>query len=210
MLRLFFIFGALSDSSGRVLFYAHFCLARTLHSFAHAVLTGKSEKCENSNTRKRCEAPPDHTQGGDILYQNNPYYPQMGQPQGYQRPTYIPQQQIYQQPMQQQAQDNMPQVRFVASREEAVASTVIPGMPCIMINRADGELYFKAIDIQSGVPIFEDYAKKRPEQMQAPQYATLDALNALRGEFEQMIDQRMSAIAAPRQAPRKAVNTNDE
>lgn len=144
------------------------------------------------------------------MYQNNPYYSQMGQPQGYQRPSYIPQQQMYQQPMQQPVQDNMPQVRFVASREEAVASTVIPGMPCIMINRADGELYFKAIDMQSGVPIFEDYAKKRPEQTQAPQYATMDALNALRGEFEQMIDQRMSAFTVPRAASRKAVSGNDE
>jgi len=142
------------------------------------------------------------------LYQNNPYYPQMGQPQGYQRPPYIPQQ-MYQQPIQQPAQDNAPQVRFVASREEAVAASVIPGMPCLMINRADGEIYFKAIDMQSGVPIFEDYAKKRPEQTQAPQYATLDALNALRGEFEQMIEQRMSALTAPRGASRKTVTADE-
>lgn len=144
------------------------------------------------------------------MYQNNPYYPQMGQPQGYQRPSYIPQQQMYQQPIQQPAQDNMPQVRFVANREEAVASTVIPGMPCLMINRADGEIYFKAIDMQSGVPIFEDYAKKRPEQTQTPQYATLDAVSAALQELEQRFDQKLSTLAAPRAASRKAVNGNDE
>ena len=144
------------------------------------------------------------------MYQNNPYYPQMGQPQGYQRPSYISQQQIYQQPMQQPVQDNMPQVRFVASREEAVASTVIPGIPCLMINRADGELYFKAINLQSGVPIFEDYAKKRPEQIQPTQYATLDAVSAAIQELEQRFDQKLSAIAAPRAVSRKAVNTNEE
>ena len=144
------------------------------------------------------------------MYQNNPYYPQMGQPQGYQRPSYIPQQQMYQQPMQQPVQDNMPQVRFVANREEAVASTVIPGMPCLMINRADGEIYFKAIDIQSGVPIFEDYAKKRPEQTQAPQYATLEAVSTALQELEQRVDQKINALTAPKQATRKAVTSNDE
>lgn len=143
------------------------------------------------------------------MYQNNPYYPQMGQSQGYQRPSYIPQQ-MYQQPMQQPAQDNAPQVRFVASREEAVAASVIPGMPCLMINRADGEIYFKAIDMQSGVPIFEDYAKKRPEQTQAPQYATLEAVSAAIQELEQRFDQKLSALTAPRAASRKAVNGNDE
>lgn len=144
------------------------------------------------------------------MYQNNPYYPQMGQPQGYQRPSYIPQQQMYQQPMQQPVQDNMPQVRFVANREEAVASTVIPGMPCLMINRADGEIYFKTIDMQSGVPIFEDYAQKRPEQTQAPQYATLDAVSAALQELEQRFDQKISALQAAKQPSRKAVSGNDE
>lgn len=145
------------------------------------------------------------------MYSNNPYYQPMPQPQGYQRPSYLPQQayqpqQIYQQPA---AQDNAPQVRFVANREEAVAATVIPGMPCLMINRAGGEIYFKAVDAQTGVPVFEDYARKQPEQTQAPQYATVDAVSAAMRELEQRFEQKLSALAAPRQASRKAVSTDD-
>lgn len=144
------------------------------------------------------------------MYQNNPYYPQMGQPQSFQRPTFIPQQ-MYQQPMQQPApQENMLQVRFVASREEGVASTVLPGMPCLLVNRAADEIYFKAIDPQTGMVDFQDYARKQPEQTQAPQYATIEAVGAALQELEQRFDQKLSAFAAPRQAPRKAVSGNDE
>ena len=141
---------------------------------------------------------------------NNPYY-QPGMPQGpaFQRPAYQPQQ-MYQQMYQQLAgQDNTPQVRFVANREEAVASTVLPGMPCLMINRAAGEIYLKSIDAQTGVPFFEDYARKQPEQMQATQYATIDAVSAAMRELEQRFDQKLSAVAAPRQASRKAVNADE-
>jgi len=136
---------------------------------------------------------------------NNPYYPQY-QPQGsaYQRPTYQPQQMYQAVP-----QDNAPQVRFVANREEAYASTVLPGMPCILVNRAAGEIYFKAVDAQTGVPVFEDYVRKQPEQSQPAQYATLEAVSAALRELEQRVDQKISAIAAPRQASRKAVSADE-
>lgn len=135
----------------------------------------------------------------------NPYYP----PQSYQRPAYQPQQmyqQMYQQPA---AQDNTLQVRFVANREEAVASTVLPGMPCLLVNRAADEIYFKAIDPQTGTVDFQDYARKRPEQAQPPQYATIEAVSAAMRELEQRFDQKLSALAAPRQASRKAVNVDE-
>ena len=136
---------------------------------------------------------------------NNPYYPQY-QPQGsaYQRPAYQPQQMYQAVP-----QDNVPQVRFVANRDEAYASTVLPGMPCILVNRAAGEIYFKAVDAQTGVPVFEDYVRKQPEQSQPAQYATLEAVSAALRELEQRVDQKISALAAPRQASRKAVNADE-
>ena len=145
------------------------------------------------------------------MYPNNPYYQPIGQMQGYQRPNYLPQQMYQSQQMYQQSapQDNAPQVRFVANREEAVASTVLPGMPCLMVNRADGEIYFKAIDAQTGVPVFEDYARKQPEQAQAPRYATLDAVSAALQELEQRVDQKISALTASKQASRKTVNADE-
>ena len=144
---------------------------------------------------------------------NNPYY----QPQAYGRPAFNPvqpypqMQQMYQQAIPQNAvQDCNVQVRFVASREEAVAASVIPGMPCLFLNRAQNEIYYKAIDPQTGMPDFRDYGEKQPEQLQAPQYATLDALGAAMQELEQRFEMKLAGLAAPRAASRKAVNGNDE
>lgn len=144
------------------------------------------------------------------------YYQQMPQPPAYGRPAYPapayqqpqPPYRTAQPPFQQQMQtpmmqDSMPQIRFVSSREEAVAATVLPGMPCYFVNRVQDEIYYKAIDPQSGVPVFEDYGKKQPEQPQ--QYVTVSAFDAFRQEIE-----RCFASLQPRQNQRKAVTSNDE
>lgn len=146
------------------------------------------------------------------MFNNNPYYsPNMPQGPAFQRPAYqsqpMYQQQPYQQPM---MQDGMVQARFVASREEAVAATVIPGSMFLFIDRANRKIYSKLIDPQTGMPDFKEYGEMQPEQMQQPQYATLEAVSAALMELEQRVDQKINALQAPRQASRKAVSGNDE
>lgn len=146
------------------------------------------------------------------MFNNQPYYP-MPQGPAFQRPAFqqpmmYPQQmQPVQQPM---MQDGMIQARFVSGREEAVASNVMPGSMFLFHDRAHGMVYAKLIDPNTGMPEFREYAEVQPAQQQPPQYATIDALEALRNEFEQMIEQRISGLTAPKQAPRKAVTAGDE
>lgn len=145
----------------------------------------------------------------------NGYQPSF-MPQGpaFQRPAYQqqpmmypPQQMPVQQPM---MQDGTIQARFVSGREEAVASNVLPGSMFLFHDRANGRVYAKLIDPNTGLADFREYAEVQPNQQQAPQYATLDALDALRNEFEQIVEQRINALQAARTAPRKAVSSNDE
>lgn len=145
----------------------------------------------------------------------NSYQPNyMPQGPAFQRPAfqqqpmmYQPQQMTMQQPM---MQDGSIQARFVSGREEAVASNVMPGSMFLFHDRANGRVYAKLIDPNTGLADFREYAEVQPSQLQAPQYATLDALEALRNEFEQMIEQRISGLTTPKQATRKAVTAGDE
>lgn len=142
-------------------------------------------------------------------YQPN-YMPQgpAFQRPAFQQPMMYPQQmQPVQQPM---MQDGMIQARFVSGREEAVAASVVPGMPCLFLNRAQNEIYYKAIDPQTGMPDFRDYSEKQPEQLRAPQYATLDALGAAMQELEQRFEMKLAGLTAPKQVPRKVVTAGDE
>ena len=137
-----------------------------------------------------------------------PQGPAFQRPAFQQQPMMYPQQmQPIQQPM---MQDGMIQARFVSGREEAVASNVMPGSMFLFHDRAHGMVYAKLIDPNTGMPEFREYAEIQPAQQQPPQYATIDALEALRGEFEQMIEQRISGLTAPKQTPRKAVTAGDE
>ena len=137
---------------------------------------------------------------------NNPYA-YMPQATAYQRPTYQQTMQpMYQQPI---MPESGLQARFVSGEEEARASNVMPGMPCCFLDRANGMAYYKAIDPNTGAVDFRRL-KEIQEVQQAPQYATVEALNALRGEFEQIIDQRIASAQAARTTARKGANTNDE
>lgn len=145
------------------------------------------------------------------MFNPNPYY-QTGMPQGpaFQRPAF------QQQPMQQMPifmqqpimQDGTIQARFVSCREEAVASNVMPGMECWFVDRANHAAYYKAVDVNGNVD-FREYSEIHPQQQSAPQYVTVDALDALRVEFDQILDQRFAAFSAPKMASRKVVG-NDE
>ena len=143
------------------------------------------------------------------MFQNNPYFqPAMPQGPAFQRPAYQPQQ-MYQQPMP-MMQDGMIQARFVASREEAVAATVIPGCMFLFYDRANRKVYAKLIDPQTGMPDFRELSENQPEQTQPTQYATIEAVGAAIQELEQRFDQKISALQAAKQTSRKAVSTNDE
>lgn len=141
--------------------------------------------------------------------QYNQYNPYMPQTPAYQRGAY--QQPVYQ-PQAQPAmmQDGNIQARFVSGREEAVASNVMPGSMFLFHDRAGGMIYSKLIDPQTGIPEFRAYAEVRPEAQQAPQYATMEALTALRQEFEQILDQRLKAAQSARAAARKVVTVEDD
>lgn len=146
------------------------------------------------------------------MFNPNPYY-QPGMPQGpaFQRPAFQ-QQPMPQMPMFQQQpimQDGMIQARFVSCREEAVASNVMPGMECWFVDRANHAAYYKAVDVSGNVD-FREYSETQPAQQNAPQYVTVDALDALRVEIDQILDRRFAAFSAPKQASRKAVTSSDE
>ena len=134
-----------------------------------------------------------------------PAYAQMQPMQ--QAPVYPQQMQPVQQPM---MQDGMIQARFVSGREEAVASNVMPGSMFLFHDRAHGMVYAKLIDPNTGMPEFREYAEVQPTQQQAPQYVTMDVLEAALQELEQRVEQRFQAFTAPKSAPRKAVSSNDE
>ena len=144
----------------------------------------------------------------------NGYQPAYQMPQGpaFQRPAYqMPMQQtpMYQQPQGAMMQDGSIQARFVSGREEAVASNVMPGCMFLFCDRANGMVYSKLIDPQTGMPEFKIFAEVQPTQQHGPQYVTVEALEALRQEFDQILDQRIGALTAPKTSSRKAVNVDD-
>lgn len=148
------------------------------------------------------------------MFNNLNPYTYMPQGPAFQRPAYQQPMQMYPQQMQPaqppMMQDGSIQARFVSGREEAVASNVMPGSMFLFHDRAHGMIYSKLIDPQTGMPEFRVYAEIQPEQQQTPQYATVEALSALKAEFEQILDQRFAALSAPKATSRKAVTSSDE
>jgi len=116
---------------------------------------------------------------------------------------------MYQQPQQAMMQDGCIQARFVSGREEAVASNVMPGSMFAFYDRAHGMIYTKLIDPNTGMPEFREYAEVQPAQQQPTQYATTEALEALRQEFDQMLNQRLEGLQAAYAASGKAVNDGE-
>ena len=149
------------------------------------------------------------------------YAPQYGVPQysGY-TPTYTPPALPYQQPRmdyQQMAQQPQQQpgtifARIVTGREEAVAAQVLPdGNINAFIDRAHGRVYLKQVNPQTGVADFAEFVDLRqipqpaaPQPEAPPQYVTMDAFNALRGD----VDQIKAAMAQP--APRQKKGADSE
>ena len=143
------------------------------------------------------------------MFPNNNHYYQPGLPQGpaFQRPAFQ-QQPIQQMPMFQPSQpvmmqDGMIQARFVSGREEAVASNVMPGSMFLFHDRANGKIYAKLIDPNTGLADFREYAEVQPSAQNAPNYVTMNVL-------EEILNQRFASLVAPKQASRKAVTSNDE
>ena len=90
----------------------------------------------------------------------------------------------------QQAQQPMQtgelQGRIVTGREEAVAAQVMPGAPYFMLDLANDRAYVKHIDPQTGAAKFIDLAVVRPEAAPQVQYATIDMVNEIRAQLEQL------------------------
>lgn len=139
---------------------------------------------------------------------NNPYY-QPGMPQGpaFQRPAFqqqpMPQMPMYQQPQPVMMQDGMIQARFVSGREEAVASNVMPGSMFLFHDRANGKIYAKLIDPNTGLADFREYAEVQQAAQNTPQYVTMEVL-------DEILNQRLAALTTANSKPRKAGTGNDE
>ena len=105
-----------------------------------------------------------------------------------QQPTQYPQPTQYQRPMYQQPMmnDGSIQARFVSGREEAVAAAVMPGSMVMLYDRANGVVYTKLIDPQTGYPEFRAYTEMRAQQPEQPKWATQEDLAAIRKEIEEL------------------------
>lgn len=87
--------------------------------------------------------------------------------------------------------------RPVTSREEAVAvQAEFLGPGTIMPDFGHSAIYFKRVNPNTGASDFFVFALQQQEEPAKVQYATIDDLNALREEIEQL-------------RPRKAVKKND-
>lgn len=86
--------------------------------------------------------------------------------------------------------------RVVTGREEAVAAQIIPdGNPVLFVDYGQKRIYFKRYDPNTGTAEFHDFVLDTPKPPEAPQYATLDMIEAMRGEIEQI----RTALPAKRQ-----------
>lgn len=134
--------------------------------------------------------------GFQPTYVTNPVYSQ-----GYPQQMYTQQRMDYLQSMQQPAQPQPMQqpgdlqARIVTSEEEAVAAQVLPnGLPFLFYNPNNDETYIKRVDPQTNRADFKKYGRMQPQQpvqaMQTPavQYATVEDLEAIRGEISQLRD----------------------
>ena len=151
-----------------------------LRTSEHLLRPGKLKICDNQGEKE--VGPLFNNFGGN--YQQNPMYG------GFQQPQQMFQQQRmdFLQSMQPQQQSGI-QARPVTGREEAVAATVFPGTPMLFLDRANGAVYYKAIDPNTGAGEFVDFAIVRPEQHAAPQYVTVDMFEQWRAEIEQRFQQ---------------------
>lgn len=134
------------------------------------------------------------------------YTPNPGYQQGYPQQMYAQQRMDYLQSVQQPQQTQQPgdlQARIVTSREEAVASQVVPdGRPYMFYNPNRQEVYMKRIDPQTGAAEFADFGRIQPQQIpQAPaiEYAPLTAISQL----EARMDRIESMLSAPQQTRRQ-------
>lgn len=135
-----------------------------------------------------------------MAYYNGGFQPGYGQApgytQGYPQMSYNQQRMDYLQSLQQpplMQQTGELQARIVTSREEAVAAQVLPnGVPFVFYCPTRQEIYVKRIDPQTNMAEFADFGRMQPQQpaqaaqMPAVQYATIDDIDALRGEISQL------------------------
>lgn len=101
------------------------------------------------------------------------------QPQQY-RPQYGQQQ--MNQPM---MDPGMVNARYVTCREEAVAAQILPdGNPYFFVNDAQGTVYRKCFNSQTGAADFREYMLVQPQP--AMQFAPMSALQELNARLEQV------------------------
>ena len=81
------------------------------------------------------------------------------------------------------------QARSVMCKEEAVAAQVLPnGLPYLFDDPANEKIYRKRFDPQTGMSEMLTYVLEKSAQQ--PQYATIDMVNELRAQLEQLRGER--------------------
>ena len=122
--------------------------------------------------------------GGYAPQYGGGYMPQQGM-YGNPRMDFLQQTQQGMQQTQQGAQFGELQARSVACKEEAVASQVLPnGMPYLFDDPVNERIYRKRFDPQTGTAELITYVAEKAAQQ--PQYATIDMVNDLRAQLEQL------------------------
>lgn len=88
-----------------------------------------------------------------------------------------------------QSQPGTLYARYVAGREEAVAATVIPdGNLNLFVDEQHGMIYGKAV-APNGAATFREFACRQPaEPQQTQQWASMEAVERLRAEVQQLKD----------------------
>lgn len=100
---------------------------------------------------------------------------------------FAPQYPVAQQMAQPSPQQEAYICRPVTSREEAVATPTDFMRPLLMPDLSHGRIYIKRFNPQTGSSDLFDFAAVEQEASKpAPQYATVEELNALREEVEKM------------------------
>ena len=110
----------------------------------------------------------------------NPYGSMQQYPQAYQQQYQMMQQQP------QQIQQEAYLCRPVTSREEAVATPVDYMRATLLPDMGHGRIYLKRFNPQTGASDILEFVQSQDQEQAAPKYATIEDLEALRGEIEKI------------------------
>lgn len=155
----------------------------------------------------------------------NPYYAPFARPMGYYNPSVpMPMQEQYQPQMQpqisQMQQQTDPDMIWVLGESEASAYLVAPGRTVTMWDKNKDTAYIKSVNLQ-GVPTLRilDYTERMPangariaqetRETSAVKFVSIEAFEALRGDFEALRGELDEIKAKPKAKKAKTEELTD-